>query len=63
MHSHFHLFQFIFEGKKIEPNTTVAIAQVSVTTATCVEFEERNAVVPTYADPGKYASENLHKYL
>ena len=55
----FLFFQFIFVGEKIEPNTTVAIAQVMVTTATCVEG--KSAVIPAFADPGIFF-EDMHKF-
>jgi hypothetical protein len=44
-------FQLIFDGKISEPNTTVAIANVSVTTETCMGHG--TAVYPYFADPGK----------
>ena len=57
MHSYF--FQFIFEGEKLKPNTTAAIAQVLVTTWTCVEG--KSAVIPAFADPGIFL-EDMHKF-
>jgi hypothetical protein len=42
-------FQLIFDGKISEPNTTVAIANVLVTTETCLGH---GTAYPYFADPG-----------
>ena len=52
-------FAFIFEGKKIEPNTTVAIARVSVTTITCMKGT--NAVIPAFADPDYQCPSDMYQ--
>ena len=46
----------------MKPNTTVAIARVSVTTVTCMKGT--NAVIPVFAHPGKYwpTLEYMHKF-